>query len=260
MKKNIYVMTHKIAGMNFPKMYIPLLVGSYNKDSKGILRDDTGDNISNKNENYCELTGLYWIWKNSDSDIIGLCHYRRFLSKNFLTNNSKYFLNERDIDKIFEKYNLILPKKFYYKNSVRDNIRIAPNKEDMRVLRKVIESLTPEYLDSFDQYLNRQYTYFCNIMITKKEILDEYCEWLFKILYKTEEVLDPSTYLNDNYRKRMFGFLSERLLNIWIIKNKDKLKIREVPMVNLQESFIKKIKHTLCQMRNKIFFKLRFYK
>lgn len=256
MKKNIYVVTHKVTDMSFPEIYTPLLVGSYNKDSKDILRDDIGDNISNKNENYCELTGLYWIWKNSKSDIVGLCHYRRFLSKNFLSNKSKYFLNDKDIDKIFEKYDLILPKRiFYYKSNVRDNIKFAPNKNDMKVLRGVIEELTPEYLEAFDEYLNRQYTYLCNIMITKKEILDEYCEWLFKILYRTEEVLDPDTYLNDNYRKRMFGFLSERLLNVWVIKNKDKLKIKEFPMISFQEDFKEKVKQKLCQIRNILFYK-----
>ena len=213
------------------------------------------DNISNKNQNYCELTGLYWIWKNSNDDIIGICHYRRFLSKFYYSNNSKYYLDGKDIDELFNKYNLILPKRFYYKGSVKSNFKVAPNLKDMEILRDVINEISPEYLNAFDEYVNRQYTYFCNIMITTKELLNEYCDWLFKILYKMEETLNPEDYLYDDYRRRMFGFLSERLLNIWVIKNKEKLKIKEVSMINTSDNLKNKIKHKICQIRNILFYK-----
>lgn len=257
MNKKIYVITHKFIKLNLDKIYTPLLVGSYNKkDIKNILRDDTGkDNISNKNQNYCELTGLYWIWKNSNDDIIGICHYRRFLSKFYYSNNSKYYLDGKDIDELFNKYNLILPKRFYYKGSVKSNFKVAPNLKDMEILRDVINEISPEYLNAFDEYVNRQYTYFCNIMITTKELLNEYCDWLFKILYKMEETLNPEDYLYDDYRRRMFGFLSERLLNIWVIKNKEKLKIKEVSMINTSDNLKNKIKHKICQIRNILFYK-----
>ena len=92
----IYVAMHKKFDLGFKSdLYEPLLVGSYNKKDKEILRDDKGENISSKNENYCELTGVYWIWKNSKENIVGLCHYRRFLSKRFFSSKSKYYLTEK---------------------------------------------------------------------------------------------------------------------------------------------------------------------
>ena len=100
MTEKIYVAMHK--KVELPKLdslYEPLLVGSFNKkENIGLIRDDSGKNISEKNENYCELTGIYWIWKNSKEDIVGLCHYRRFLAKNKLWKvNSNDYLSKNDI-------------------------------------------------------------------------------------------------------------------------------------------------------------------
>ena len=43
-----------------------------------MLHDDEGDNISNKNKTYCELTAQYWAWKNMEADYYGFFHYRRY--------------------------------------------------------------------------------------------------------------------------------------------------------------------------------------
>ena len=113
----IFVAMHKYVDININnRLYEPILVGNNKKEKKvNILSDDTGDNISDKNINYCELTAVYWIWKNSKEDIVGLCHYRRFLSKRFFSSNSKYYIDEKNLKKDFrEGYNVILPKKFYY--------------------------------------------------------------------------------------------------------------------------------------------------
>lgn len=84
MDTRIFVMTHKkIEELSdrtvMPEIYIPMQVGRAGKEDLGYLGDDSGDNISDKNSSYCELTGMYWLWKNMDCDIIGICHYRRFL-------------------------------------------------------------------------------------------------------------------------------------------------------------------------------------
>lgn len=87
-KVKIYVVSHSaedIKNIRNDNIYTPLFVGLNGKDNFGFLSDDTGDNISEKNLNFCELTGLYWMWKNSDANIIGLCHYRRY----FVDNNGK---------------------------------------------------------------------------------------------------------------------------------------------------------------------------
>lgn len=250
----IYVAMHKKIDLGFKSdLYEPLLVGSYNKKDKDILRDDKGENISSKNENYCELTGVYWIWKNSKEDIVGLCHYRRFLSKRFFSSKSKYYLTEEEINELFNKgYDMILPKKHLYLKSIQNSLNIAPNVADMEVVKDSIKKLYPEYMEAYDKYMNGNSSYLCNVMITKKEIFDEYSEWLFKILYDVEENMDKETYIHDSYRKRMFGFLSERLLNVWIIHNKNKFNIKEYYLINTQEKFIQKFKYYIKQVILKI--------
>ena len=84
-KIEIYIAIHKKAKVLERECYIPLHVGAEGKEDLGFTRDNTGDNISCKNLNYCELTGLYWIWKHSKADIVGLVHYRRYFVKSFFT-------------------------------------------------------------------------------------------------------------------------------------------------------------------------------
>lgn len=87
MKAEVYVVSHKKTKMPKAEIYLPLQVGKDPENFKGFLRDNTGDNISAKNENYCELTAQYWATKNRTADVKGLVHYRRFFSngkRNFL--------------------------------------------------------------------------------------------------------------------------------------------------------------------------------
>lgn len=254
----IFVAMHKYVNIDINnRLYVPILVGNNKKEKKiDILSDDTGDNISKKNTNYCELTAVYWIWKNSKEDIVGLCHYRRFLSKKFFSSNSKYYINEDDLREDFNNgYNVILPKKFFYYKKIKDSFNIAPNKNDMKIVKESIERLYPDYLKDLDKYFNSNSSYLCNVIVTKKEIFDEYCEWLFDVLADVEKNMDKETYINDSYRKRMFGFLSERLLNIWLYHNQESLKIKEYYLINTEEKFNKKlsylIKQTILKIINK---------
>ena len=254
----IFVAMHKYVNIDINNiLYVPILVGNNKKEKKiDILSDDTGDNISKKNTNYCELTAVYWIWKNSKEDIVGLCHYRRFLSKKFFSSNSKYYINEDDLREDFNNgYNVILPKKFFYYKKIKDSFNIAPNKNDMKIVKESIERLYPDYLKDLDKYFNSNSSYLCNVIVTKKEIFDEYCEWLFDVLADVEKNMDKETYINDSYRKRMFGFLSERLLNIWLYHNQESLKIKEYYLINTEEKFNKKlsylIKQTILKIINK---------
>lgn len=254
----IFVAMHKHVNVDINnKLYEPILVGNNKKEKKiDMLSDDVGDNISSKNANYCELTAVYWIWKNSKEDIVGLCHYRRFLSKSFFSSNPRYYLDKKDIEKDFENgYNVILPKKFYYYKKIKDSFNVAPNKKDMKIVKKSIERLYPDYVKDLDKYFYSNTSYLCNVIVTKKEIFDEYCEWLFNVLFDVEKNMDKETYINDLYRKRMFGFLSERLLNIWLYHNKEKLKIKEYYLINTEEKFSDKliylIKQTILKIINK---------
>ncbi len=81
MDTRIYVMTHKKIENLPEKIYQPLHVGREGKEDLGYPGDHTGEQISSKNPYYCELTGMYWIWKNVSCDVIGVCHYRRFFMR-----------------------------------------------------------------------------------------------------------------------------------------------------------------------------------
>ena len=56
-----------------------------------------------------------------------------------------------------------------------------------------------------------------NMFYTSKRNVDLYCEWLFNILFDVEQKTDMKGYTE--YQRRLYGFLSERLLNVWLCKN-----------------------------------------
>lgn len=236
MKKiKIYIATHKKAEFPNNSIYIPIEVGAYNKNKFTKVTDNTGKNISKKNANYCELTASYWIMKNDESDIVGLTHYRRYFFKKH-TNQLDLVLSKKDIEDILKDYDIIVPIKTYlfkYK-SIKEAYYTLHNKNDWEICKKIVEEKYPEYKESFLFVENQRSFYACNMFITSKEIFDRYHEWLFDILFELEKRIDISTY--DNYNKRIFGFLSERLFNIWL--NHQMLKIKEVPVYNTDKKVI----------------------
>ena len=226
----IYVVTHKNISLKLPENYKIIGVGN-NSIINEDLHDNTGDNISSKNKNYCELTALYWIWKNSNDDIVGLEHYRRmFLNDNI---GEIGLLNEDEILFILNNYDIIVPTLFnnktrtVYQHYVEDH-----KKRDIELAQNIINSKYPEYNSSFNQVMNSKYEYGFNMMITRKDILDEYSQWLFDILFDLENKIDISKY--DEYQKRIYGFLSERLFNVWL-KYK-KYNVKENVIANILDS------------------------
>lgn len=232
-KVKIFVATHKKADFPKYKIYTPIQVGAELKEKLGYINDNEGDNISSKNPNFCELTAIYWIWKNDNSDVVGLTHYRRYFFKNRRSNSLENVLEKKDIDKIFEKYNIILPKKAKLKNTVKNHYDKFHKIKDLEECGKIIERICPEYIDAYHTVLKKKKIYIYNMVITKKELFDQYCNWLFNILFELEKNLDLSDY--DDYNKRVYGFLSERLFNVWIEKNKNILKIKNSVVMNSED-------------------------
>ena len=251
----IYIATHKVVDLPvLSEVYEPLLVGSFNKDIHKYLRDDCGENISAKNPNYCELTGIYWIWKNVKEDIVGLCHYRRFLSKSLFSKSSAHFISEDDLEKDMVKggIDIILPQKHYFTDQIISEKSTAPNMEDMKVVRGVINDLYPEYIAEYDHFVSGCSAYLYNVVVAKKPIFDAYCQWLFDILFETEKRMNPDTYIHDSYRKRMFGFISERLFNVWIMHNQNVYRIKEYQLVNTDRNLTNTIKdYSVQRIRRK---------
>ncbi len=167
--------------------------------------DNTGNNISEKNKEYCELTGLYWIWKNDKSEYVGLSHYRRrFVFDECLDNN----ISDVDVVVTIPVVNL---------NTVRNQYALDHDVNDWDILMEAIEQLYPEYYDTADYIQNGYYYYAYNMCIAKKSIIDNYCEWLFNILDYCEKRIKLK---KDRYQDRYAGFLAERLMTIYFVHNK----------------------------------------
>lgn len=198
-------------------MYIPLHVGRQGKPSLGFIGDNTGEHISIKNDTYCELTGMYWIWKNISCDIVGLCHYRRY----FL-NNGK-ILNKQDVCELMNQYDIVIGNSSMstYKN-VGEHYANRHHWEDLAVCKDVISQQHPEYIQAFEQCMNSNFMNIANMMICRKNVFDVYCRWLFDILGEVEKRIDVSNY--DTYQKRVYGFLGERLLRVWLVNNTFNIK------------------------------------
>ncbi len=232
----ILVATHKAYWMPEDEVYLPLHVGKEGKSDLGYAGDNTGDNISSKNANFCELTGLYWAWKNLKCDYIGLCHYRRYFCSGShgsdVNSKQKSVFNRADYEKLLSEYDVILPKKRnYYIETVRSQYEHAHNKRDLDEVEKIITEMYPEYSESFSKVMNGTKLHILNMFVMKKELFDEYCGWLFDILFELEKRIDISDY--SQYEARVFGFLSERLFNVWL--DDKQLRIVEMPVVFMEK-------------------------
>lgn len=230
----IFIAAHKKSLFPNYDYYVPIQVGT---DINGIIdefkiRDNTLDNISKKNKNYCELTAMYWIWKNIDDDIIGLTHYRRYFYKKPYHNTLDNVLSKDEIIDILKNKKIIVPnKKYFFKNNLYHQYRIIHNVSDLEKCKQIIIEKYPDYINSFDKVFKRKWMYSYNMFIASKSIMNEYFNWLFNILFELEKRVDISEY--NQYNQRIFGFLSERLFNVWIDKNFDKKEVQEVFVSNL---------------------------
>jgi len=239
----IFVATHK--KYDFPQltMYIPIQVGcALKKEDFGYAKDNNiRDNISHKNTSFCELTALYSVWKDenyNNLDYIGLSHYRRYFSGNEFSFNGKKILNQKEAEKLLQTHDIIVPKKRnYYIETIYDHYKHAHYENDLLKLKTILLDKYPEYINSFDTIMSGKTIHLFNMFVMKKEHFNMYMTWLFDILFTLEKQIDISSY--DTYQSRVFGFLSERLLNVWI--HQQGLSIAEVKVVNIEgENLLKK--------------------
>ena len=234
----IIVATHKNFIMPQDKeLYLPVHVGCEGKKDLGFQGDNTGDNISALNPYYCELTGLYWAWKNLECDYLGLVHYRRYFTKmtkgyNESINIDDVILNRFEVEKLLENSEVIVPKRRkYYIETLYSHYDHTFDGTHLDLARKMIEMKNPEYLSSFDKVMKQRSGYMFNMFIMKKELADDYFSWLFPILDSMYESMDLSG-LTD-FEARLFGRVSELLFNVWLDKNN--LKIKEVPFMYMEK-------------------------
>lgn len=210
MSIKLFTITHKQFTPPTNKMYVPLHVGRATGEDFGFIGDDTGENISVKNPFYCELTGMYWIWKNiHNTDYVGICHYRRYL-----INEKGSLFTENELSELLNRYDMITTKLLTLPGSYYDGFSENHHIRDLMATGEVIKEKYPEYYQTFKRLIHGPNTYFGNIFITSKQTYDRYCEWLFDILFEVEKRTDFTGYTG--YQKRLFGFLSEFLQTVWI--------------------------------------------
>lgn len=240
-KIKIYVSCHKDCWKPEGKLFFPIQVGAKNAETRfeGILHDDVGENISEKNPMYCELTAQYWAWKNDQADYYGFFHYRRYMnfSKHRYPENlfadvemdyldegvyKKLSLDEHTMRQKICRYDVITTEPVYLKKLHRTLVSnyyqytSTPYqyKEDLDVLLEIIQEKYPKYFAAAQYYLRKSPVgYFCNMFIMKKELFQKYCAWLFDILKEHEKRRDCHDYDVDAYR--VSGYLGERLFGIY---------------------------------------------
>ena len=234
MNSKLIIATHK--EYTFPKdnLYIPIHVGkALSKNDFGYLGDDTKESISEKNRSFCELTALYWAWKNKffkDDEFCGLVHYRRYFAGSQAFGKFS-ILSTEEIEHILSIYDVIIPKKRnYYIETIQSHYENAHYKKDLDTLKDVLKELSPDYLDAFEKVMSQRSLHIFNMFVMRRELFNAYCSWLFPALFELERRVDISDY--DHYQSRIFGFLGERLFNVWLAKNE--LKIKEVKIINIE--------------------------
>lgn len=241
MNNKIMVVTHKNTELMNDSLYQPILVGDKNFKIFNSIRDDEGKNIANKNNTFCELTALYNFWQNNLDlvEYIGLNHYRRYFTTLFFSNSKKNILKNSKLEKIMEKYDVILPNKFYWNKSVEKIYyeNGAGRKKDLDLVEKAIKNLYPDYYNEYIKILNSNSASYCNMFIMDKNNLNNYCEWLFDILFYVEKHIDMTGYSSEE--SRVFGYISEILLNVWV--NKNMLKIKYLPIAYTDCNIINQI-------------------
>ncbi len=195
------------------KFEIPIQAGAALTDKRiAMVMDNQGENISEKNKKYCELTALYWIWKNDSTQYVGLSHYRRRFD---ISEQMAAWLPESDIDVVFTAPVLNL-------NGVKRQYCHDHMESDWNRMMETLGCLFPQYLDTARRIEKGNYYYAYNMFITRREILNKYCEWLFPILFCCESEIGER---QDTYQGRYIGFLAERLMTIFFEHHKDDYKI-----------------------------------
>lgn len=227
----IIVAGHKPYWMPEDRIYLPVQVG--NGVSIGWARDDEGENIAARNEGYCELTALYWALHNAPGEAIGLVHYRRhFAEPGARGDKQARVLSGDTLRLLLHSQDMLLPRpRRYWIETNRSQYVHAHHERDLNLLREAVMRREPAYLDSFDLVMRRTWGHRFNMFVMKRPLADAYGDWLFGILFSLEGQIDTSAY--SAYDRRIYGFLGERLLDVWV--EKEGIPYGELPCLYMED-------------------------
>ena len=237
----VIIAAHKKYQMPKDEMYLPVHVGAAGKNRiENYQRDDEGENISDLNPYFCELTGIYWAWKNLDADYIGMAHYRRHFSYHPHEDDLwDAVLKEREIDADLGQVKVFVPKKrWYYIETLYSHYEHTHYIFQLDEARKIMAEKYPEYLGSFDRAVKQRWGYMFNMMILERGLFNDYCSWLFDVLFELkkrlgEEGLTP-------FHSRYYGRISEIIFNVWLLEQQKigklkKSEIKEIPIIHMEK-------------------------
>lgn len=238
----LVIAAHKLYKLPDDPIYLPLEVGaSLNANAFLSTRDNEGVNISEKNPLYCELTALYWAWKNLDSDYIGMVQYRRyFAGKNREKDPYKRILTGKELSPMLHSFEIFVPqKRHYYIETLYSHYAHTHGARPLDVTRTILAADQPAYLNAFDAVMRQRSGYMFNMFIMTKSRLDQYCSWLFPILETLEKQIDVTG--TSSFQARYIGRVSELLLNVWLLGQEEHNKlspgaVRELPYVMTEQT------------------------
>lgn len=214
----IVVAGHKPTEMPSDRMYLPVQVNAAENPSiAGFQPDNEGDNISVMNFRYCELTALWWAWRNLNADYIGMCQYRRF----FCTLGKKSGRTLGDVlslveaRQLLEQADVILPVPRNYRvQTLAQHFQgySFAEPDDMNMFRASIQKIAPDYVKAFDRVMARRKGHMCNMFVLRRDLLNEYCMWLFAVMSELDLRIDEK-------RTRILGYFAEHMIDIWTEHN-----------------------------------------
>ena len=179
------------------------------------LLDNIGDNISDKNHMFCEMSATYWVWKNTSHDWKGICHYRRHL---IITSEQMRTLTDGEVD-------AILPLPYICYPNTLSHFRRYISNDVVNIMLKALETLFPNNYEKYMKIINGNYQYSYNMLCGKRQVFDDYCLWIFTVLEHMELSRDNVPEIANT---RALAYSAEVLTSIYFMANSDKLNIRHV--------------------------------
>lgn len=257
----LFVCCHQ-AGQRVPAhpLLYPVQVGAALAQDHfpGFAHDDDGENISEKNRSYCELTAHYWAWKNVEADYYGFFHYRRYL---YLDEHPRRpyrlageltadTLDQLGLDRLegwLEGKTCVVPLAEDMHISVREHYARAPyhHGKDLELVERIVGERYPDYVPALEAYFSGTACYFGNIFIMQKPLFDQYCGWLFSILEEFDRRGDTTGYSTQELR--VDGYLAERLLGVFVthLRRTTATRVYELPRVQFEPDRGKRWKREL---------------
>ena len=219
MSTELFLITHKPEPIEGLSPYRPILSGAKEEAPEGYLRDDLGENISALNPIYNEMTAIYWVYRHLDEfpdlDHVGFCHYRRFLcfqyfDKPVLVRKKArpdwVNIDERQFQSFWKEFDIIVPCPHYVR-SVRRHYEKSHNKEDLGILEEIIGKVCPQYLESFQEYIDGDEEYLYNMFVLPRDLFLAYGDFVFPVL---------EAFAKERPYKEERMFASERLTGVFL--------------------------------------------